>query len=146
MPTYFRQKVMAAGIAALQGITDAFVALSRALDYNERNSRNHPIPSRLLGINNRKIVSRSTVLNEWEGKQKLQLHGLKIPKNMVITPKDKFVLLEEMRAPFVMKGLSSEVVHKTDIGGVSLNLKTEEEIQIRLEEMYERLKDKMGAD
>lgn len=145
MPAYFREKLVSANIAPLQGITDGFTALHAAINYYERKMCKYEVPTQLVQTVSSHDFSETIVLNEWEGKRKLYSYGLTIPKSKVVTAHDESFVTEDMQAPFAIKGLSSEVVHKTDIGAVALNIQRED-VKQTLQQMYENLKDKMGYD
>jgi acyl-CoA synthetase (NDP forming) len=125
MPDYFREKLISDGITPLQGMTDAFTAMRVVTQYEERKKHNHPISSNLLLPDHPPQKSRAMVLNEWQGKKELHSYGLTVPNGKVVSFNEEHLINEGMNGPFVVKGLSTEVVHKTDVGGVTLNLRTE---------------------
>lgn len=146
MPVNFREKLIANGITPLQGITEAFTAIHAATVYHERKVLNDSISSNLL-LPTRQLVEENAVIwNEWEGKQALHAYGLDIPNGKVVSVGDEHLISEGMKAPFVVKGLSDTVVHKTDIGGVTLNLQTEREIRETLFQMQHRLVGELGQN
>ena len=48
--------------------------------------------------------------------------------------------------PVAVKVVSSQVVHKSDVGGVTLNLKTPEEVELAADDMLNRVSEKLGGD
>lgn len=145
MPSYFRKKLMKEGITPLQGITDAFEAMNHAATYHERTKQHHLTSIRMLSTNNIVTTDKSIILNEWEGKQKLKSYGVEVPKGIIVSPQDSTYLHGKMSPPFVVKALSSEIVHKTDVGGVTLNVKPEE-IKEVIQSMYHKLSKLMGTN
>ncbi len=141
MPDYFREKLISDGITPLQGMTDAFTAMRVVTQYEERKKHNHPISSNLLLPDHPPQKSRAMVLNEWQGKKELHSYGLTVPNGKVVSFNEEHLINEGMNGPFVVKGLSTEVVHKTDVGGVTLNLRTEEEVRGALFQMRQKLTD-----
>lgn len=146
MPIHFREKLIDHGITPLQGITEAFTALHAAAVYYERTLFNQSIPTNLLLPIRQPVESNSLVWSEWQGKQALHSYGVTIPNGKVVSVNDEFLIDERMQAPFVVKGLSHTIVHKTDVGGVQLNLQTEEEIREALFQMQMNLVDMFGQD
>lgn len=146
MPIHFREKLIANGITPLQGITEAFAAIHAAVVYDERQLFNYPKATRLLVSRSQPVENDSVIWSEWHGKQALYSYGVQIPNGKVVSVNDEKLINEGMKAPFVVKGLSQTIVHKTDVGGVRLNLQTEEEIREALLQMQTNLVSMFGED
>jgi acetyl-CoA synthetase len=70
-------------------------------------------------------------LSEAESKQLLREAGVTVPNGRVVTDADDAVAaLNELGAPVVLKLSSAAVQHKTELGGVELNLRTEAEVRL----------------
>ncbi|MBT7486835.1 MAG: CoA-binding protein, partial [Rhodospirillales bacterium] len=68
-------------------------------------------------------------LDEQAGKQGLSGAGISVPKSIVVTgPMELPAAIEGLSAPFVVKVMSAEILHKSDAGGVAINLKSAEEV------------------
>jgi acyl-CoA synthetase (NDP forming) len=68
-------------------------------------------------------------LDEQAGKQVLSQAGVSVPKSVVVTgPMELPGAIEGLSAPFVVKVMSAEILHKSDAGGVAINLQTTEEV------------------
>lgn len=64
-----------------------------------------------------------TLLNEWEAKQVLAAYGIPtVPTHMAISAEAATAAADAMGYPVVVKLLSAELTHKSDVGGVQLNL------------------------
>ncbi|MEA5412102.1 bifunctional acetate--CoA ligase family protein/GNAT family N-acetyltransferase [Synechococcus sp. BA-120 BA3] len=64
-----------------------------------------------------------TLLNEWEAKQVLAAYGIPtVPTHMALSAEAAAAAADAMGYPVVVKLLSAELTHKTDVGGVQLNL------------------------
>ena len=64
-----------------------------------------------------------TLLNEWEAKQVMAAYGIPtVPTNMALSAEAAAAAADAMGYPVVVKLLSAELTHKTDVGGVQLNL------------------------
>ncbi|NND31642.1 MAG: bifunctional acetate--CoA ligase family protein/GNAT family N-acetyltransferase [Saprospiraceae bacterium] len=75
-------------------------------------------------------------LNEREGKLLLSLYG--IPVNLgeiVSSEKEAVIAAKKMGFPVVMKIASPDIGHKTDIGGVRLNVQTEVAVKVAFNEI-----------
>ena len=71
-----------------------------------------------------------TNLLETEARELLQFYGIKLPPALLVNSKDDAVkAAKEIGFPVAMKIVSPEIIHKSDAGGILLNLTTEREIQ-----------------
>ncbi|NEP44675.1 MAG: GNAT family N-acetyltransferase, partial [Okeania sp. SIO2H7] len=79
-----------------------------------------------------------TILSEFESKQILAAYGIPIVKTVTATSKAEAVeAANSMGYPVVLKLFSETITHKTDVGGVQLNLKDAEAV----EWAYDAIKD-----
>ena len=69
---------------------------------------------------NRKAFGRT--VDEAEAKRRLASHGLAVPEGRALTRADLDALPETLEGPVVLKVLHEELPHKTEVGGVALNL------------------------
>lgn len=82
---------------------------------------------------NKKIIARAisekrTALSESEAKEFLSNYDIPVNKNVVANTVEQAVsAADEIGFPVAMKILSSDIVHKTEIGGVKLNINSREE-------------------
>jgi acyl-CoA synthetase (NDP forming) len=69
-------------------------------------------------------------VHEVEAMQVVKSYGFQIPKSKVATNEDDCVnLSKEIGYPVVLKISSPDIVHKVDVGGVELNLKSGQEVR-----------------
>ncbi len=77
-----------------------------------------------------------TVLNEAEGKALLAEHGVRSPKEAVAADAGSAVALaDEIGYPVVVKVVSPDILHKTEYGGVALNLGSADAVREAVERM-----------
>ncbi|RLA78865.1 MAG: hypothetical protein DRG33_04890 [Deltaproteobacteria bacterium] len=89
----------------------------------------------------REDKKKITTLMENESKELLEEYGIKTAKCYVAATKREAVeLAKEIGFPVVLKILSPDVVHKSDIGGVKLNLRNESEVERAYEEIIANAK------
>lgn len=67
---------------------------------------------------------RVRTLTEDEGKAALAAHGLPVPKSRTVAIADAAAAAAEIGFPVVIKAVSADLAHKSDVGGVVLNVKT----------------------
>ena len=107
------------------------------------------------------IVSRSQVeqmiqnarahgrvlLNELESKQLLSLYEIPIVETRFAASEDAAVkLASEIGFPVVLKVVSKTIVHKTDVGGVKLNLQDEAAVRSAYRTIQSSVAEKAGPD
>ena len=82
-----------------------------------------------------------TLLNEVEAKQILKEAGLNVVETRLAANKaDAQRIAKELGFPIVMKILSQDIAHKSDVGGVKLGLKSEAEVAAAHDEMLAAVK------
>jgi acetyltransferase len=87
---------------------------------------------------------KRTVLNENEAKTFLELYGIDTTTPMIAENEDKAVnAAEKIGYPVVMKILSPQISHKSDVGGVVLDLRCEDDIRTAFRAMTKQAKEKV---
>jgi len=72
--------------------------------------------------------SKSYALTEYDSKQEMKNYGLPIPKQKIVNSIDDISsVVSEMEYPLVLKVNSPDILHKTDAGGVKLNINSKDE-------------------
>lgn len=90
----------------------------------------------------RKVLrSGRTTLTEVESKKFLDTYGIPISNTKIAeSPSQAANLAYEMGYPVVLKIHSHDITHKTDVGGVELNLQSKEEVKEAYDEIVSRAK------
>jgi len=77
-----------------------------------------------------------TALDEFAGKQLLASFGISVPRAAVIKGADEAAAaFAKLTAPLVLKVMSPDILHKSDAGGVKVNLKSAAETADAVREM-----------
>lgn len=80
-------------------------------------------------------------LDEPAGKQILEGAGIRVPRSVVVKAGDDIrAATAGLRAPLVLKVVAVGVVHKSDVGGVRLNLCTPDELAAAAQELQASLR------
>jgi acetyltransferase len=112
--------------------------------YNLRGIYETPEPTGDAGTDRERVEeiigrvrdSARTILTEFEAKQVLAAYGIPTVETEVARSADEAVeLAERFGYPVVLKLDSETITHKTDVGGVRLNLKDAAEVRRAYEEM-----------
>lgn len=86
-------------------------------------------------------LSERGVLSEYVGKQFLQQAGIKVPRHGLATDVEQALkIAEEIGYPVVLKAQSSQLAHKSDVGGVMVGLKNEEELTSAWEQLQTNIR------
>jgi acetyltransferase len=81
--------------------------------------------SRAEQIMNSARKSRRTLLTEIESKQLLAAYGIPVVETKIATTEQEAAeIANEIEGPVVLKVFSETITHKTDVGGVKLNLRS----------------------
>ena len=73
---------------------------------------------------------KRTTLDELAGKQLLASFGVSVPKSVVVPDADAVAgALAALKSPFVVKVMSPDILHKSDAGGVKVNLSSAAEVE-----------------
>lgn len=132
MPESVGRRVAALQTTPLQGTRDGMKAVANAAGYIRHRAKlleegasalRVPAPPRLQG-------DRQRSLDEHEAKSRLAQAGIPVPAGMVI---DGVVPGIAFPGPYAVKLLSSEITHKSDIGGVRLGARDEAEVLAAVE-------------
>ena len=126
------------GLPFLQGMDTGLKALSALMDYAEfsrtrkhsnrlsgqwrQRSAHHPEAVRILR------EASGDILTEREGKRLLALYDINVTREALATEADEAArIAKKLTFPVVMKVESTQIAHKTDVGGVLLNISSCEE-------------------
>jgi acyl-CoA synthetase (NDP forming) len=136
LPASARERLHAHGVAALQGVEDGLAAWGRIAHYQQRRAallaRGE---SALLPICPQALTGQGQLLDEWRAKQALSGFGLPLPQGLLSTPGQALQAAQALGYPLVLKVVSSALPHKTEAGGVALNLGDDQALQAALEDM-----------
>jgi acetyltransferase len=95
-------------------------------------------------ILNLAATEKRTLLNESEAKTFLELYGIETTKPIIADNEDKAVkAAEKIGYPVVMKILSPQISHKSDVGGVVLDLRCADDVKHTFHTMVKRAKEKI---
>jgi acetyl-CoA synthetase len=119
-----RQDCLDSGVAPLQGQREALEALALAgavgLCWRNAESPQLQVPAVPLAAATRDIRT----LTEHEGKSALAEFGVRIPRGLITSPGMAAEAAVKLGFPVVIKALGAHLEHKSDIGGVALNVRT----------------------
>ncbi len=111
-----------------------------ALRHEERHDR-----TRAEAILQKVRAAGRTVLTEHESKQLLASYGIPTVRTEIAeNAREASRIAGEIGYPAVLKLYSETITHKTDVGGVQLNLKNPDEVRIAFDEIRSLVEQKKG--
>ncbi len=140
LPAHARELLHAQGVAALQGVEDGLAAWGRIAHYRQRRdallARGD---SALVPLCPLPLEGQGRLLDEWQSKQALKPFGVPLPRAVLSTPGQAREAAADLGYPLVLKAVSAELPHKTEAGGVALNLRNDAALEAALFDMGESL-------
>ena len=120
MPEAIAGRLVAAGVAPFNGMSEALTALRLAAEVGEAWAS--PASARLWPVGQAPITRPARMLDEAEAKAALAQFSLAVPAFRVAPIAEAARAAEDLGFPVVVKALSVTLAHKTDVGGVRLGL------------------------
>jgi acetyl-CoA synthetase len=137
MPEGMGARLLAEGIAPMQGLGDCLDAVASAAAVGAARTTADSIeplvtcPSAASGT--------PLTLDEWQGKRALAARGLSTPEAALATGPDQAAdRARELGFPVVLKAVSASLTHKTEAGGVRLNLTDTDQVRRAAGDMLRR--------
>ncbi len=122
------------GIAPMMGLDDTLTAFEAASFIGQNWARTEEIPQL-----QRQPSSTGEIyaLNEFDAKTLLKLFGLSVPDGRVCKISDAAAVAQQIGFPVTIKTSSPSIAHKTEAGGVTLNINTPAEAEAAARAMAE---------
>ena len=86
------------------------------------------------------LVNGAKAVGEYETRIMLEAYGIQnVPGDLASDLNEAVKIAEEVGFPVVMKIVSEDILHKSDSGGIALNIKNTEELRVEYDAMMARL-------
>jgi acetyl-CoA synthetase len=118
-----RERCLSAGVVPLQGQREALEALDLAGAVGETWRRGARVELRRP----RSVRERARTLTEHDAKAALAAYGLQVPRSAMVRPRDAAGAAEALGFPVAIKATAEALEHKSDVGGVVLNVRSASE-------------------
>ena len=93
------------------------------------------------------IQTKHKIITEELSKSILKSYGVKVPPFALVTSaEDAAKQAKKIGFPLVMKVVSPQILHKTDVGGVKVGLENINDVKKTFNDMYGRLSKKKGVE
>ena len=126
MPLDLAAELSVHGVSPMMGLDDALTAFEAAANIGRNWARSDaPVEMQAPAVTG----SGETVLSEYGAKQMLKAHGLSVPDGIVCKAGEAVKAAATLGYPVTLKVSSAAIAHKTEAGGVALNLKDAAEVE-----------------
>ena len=132
LPDYVRERLKTAGIAPMQGIEDCLFAIKAAATVGMCQKNADKISA---VMSHGAADDTSETLDEPSSKKALAAFGLSIPTGKTCTAAETVATASELGYPVVLKAVSNEIAHKSELGVVALNLGDDAAVQAATQRM-----------
>jgi acyl-CoA synthetase (NDP forming) len=152
LPSDFARRELAkSGVVVLSGLTHVGVALRRLLEYAKFKSEfgaglMHASPADLVGLPVRDLSAHLTspTLSEADSKALLRDAGIGLPDEVLVTQREELdAAIARVGFPLVMKLQSPDIGHKSEVGGVRLNIATKGEAFSAYRDLLESVQEQL---
>jgi acyl-CoA synthetase (NDP forming) len=127
MPSDVAEQLLAAGIAPMQGMREALCAIRAAAAIGRRAAQVGAVQP--VAACTGQVAALFHNLDEPTAKAALAQHGLQVPASRLV---DSMAAAQDaaetLGYPVVIKAVGAELLHKTEVGAVKLNLKDSTEV------------------
>ncbi len=126
LPEPIAEELSALDVAPMAGLDDALTAFEAAATIG-RNWQEHRSGPPLAPT-----VLKSTpisCLSEFQAKERLNAYGLAVPKSVVCAVADAAAAAAGVGFPVALKASGADLAHKTEVGGVRLDLRNERDVE-----------------
>jgi acyl-CoA synthetase (NDP forming) len=121
MARSIRELCLAGGVVPLQGQREALEALDLAASLGQTWARGNGVQLRKGA---RPGSPDTTMLAEYEAKAAVAVYGVPVPQARVVGPQQVVEAAEAIGYPVVIKAAGRTLQHKSDVGGVVLNVRS----------------------
>ena len=137
------KKFQDAGVPVLPTMAYGFRAVRHLADFITYSSADHTLE---MAIPDRVFSGRTRALSEVASKKLLKEAGVPVDVGEVVqTAADAAKAASKMGFPVVLKIESDEILHKSDVGGVKLNLKDADAVSKAYDEIMASVKEKAAG-
>ncbi len=139
LPEEYAKALMAQGIAPMHGIPDCLDAIAHAARIGAARARLahlQPLADVPLASQDQDALpGLAHTLDEAAGKQALAAFGLPVPRGQVVSAAQAADFADRLGYPVVVKAVSAQLAHKTEAGGVQLNVPDAEGVRAAVARM-----------
>ncbi|MFD2207053.1 acetate--CoA ligase family protein [Kiloniella antarctica] len=122
LPAYARKVLIENNVVPLQGLDNGLKAINSAAWIGRRWQKINECDANTILNERHNFIGEVEMLDEVHAKQLLSQYGLRVPQSKTVPIDQAGKVSEEIGYPVVVKAVSNNLAHKTEAGGVALNL------------------------
>lgn len=126
MPLTIATDLASHGVAPMMGLDDTLAAFEAAAFIGRNWARTEALP---VLSKTQSIGTNKYTLSEHDAKTLLKTFGLSVPEGRICKTSEAAEIARQLGFPVTIKTSSASIAHKTEAGGVALNIKTVEEAE-----------------
>ncbi len=143
-----KNNLVQAGVPVIEHIPSGLWAISSLAEWVEKTKEPQVYPSFSPGEEQKIALQqikenfsvKSGAMTEWRSKRILDAYGIPVTKEILVqTAEEAVMAASKIGFPVALKIMSPDILHKTDVGGVVLNLHGEDEVSSACQEMLSRV-------
>ncbi|WP_426613005.1 acetate--CoA ligase family protein [Bradyrhizobium sp. McL0616] len=132
---FARRELAKSGVVVLSGLTHVGVAMRQLVDF-AKFSLPRPADETRLPARDLSAHLTSSVLSEADSKELLRAAGIALPDELLVKEKSGLdAAVASVGFPMVMKVQSPDIPHKSEVGGVRVNITTKGEVFLVFESL-----------
>lgn len=133
-----KRTLVQAGVPVIEHIPSGLWAISTLADWVKRSGEKMEYPEikrgneykNALDLLNKNLTINSKALTEWRSKELLELYDIPTTREgLAKSEEDALRIADELGYPVALKIMSPQLLHKSDVGGVILNVESGEELK-----------------
>ncbi|WP_246155220.1 acetate--CoA ligase family protein [Saccharopolyspora hirsuta] len=126
LPEQVGERLLAAGVAPMQGVADCLAAIAAAAEIGAAQRKSNAAVPLEIPV---RVVGEPHQLDERAGKQELAAAGVAVPEGVLSDADGAPEAAAELGFPVVVKAVSAELAHKTEVGAVRVGLTSREQVR-----------------
>ena len=132
LPIEVRERLKLVGLAPMQGIEDCLFAIRAAAGVGSKQAA---AANLLPLLSTHCSATQLRPVDEWTSKQRLKEAGVAVPEGQLCKRSEVVAVAKAMQFPLVLKAVSADLAHKSEVGAVAINLSDVNEVSMALEAM-----------
>ena len=135
LPETIAQGLIAQGIAPMQGLVDCMNALVHAADIGQAQTRMDVLEPLERLMPQAAASTDDRLWDEVAGKAALAAYGVPVPPGRMVDAGQAAACADALGYPVVIKAVSDQLAHKTEAGGVHLNIQNPQQVRAAVSQM-----------
>ncbi len=145
-----KESLVQAGVPVIEHIPSGLWAISALAEWVQKTKNTQVYPATVPGEEQKIALEKvrqyraegSNVLTEWRSKKILDLYGIPVTEEYLAQNAGEAVeAAKKIGFPVALKIMSPQLLHKTDVGGVVLNLNSAAEVESAYHEMMQKVEE-----